>query len=238
MKTYAKGNFTVIETENAEAGAKSAFRLLTRLVDNKTLLFLSGGETPGQLYRLIAKDADYNLNPAAVATVDERWGPPGHPASNEEMIRKTGLYRHFDPTDTEIHTILHGILNKTETARRYETVLQGLLERIWDTAAIMGIGADGHTAGLVPDSERWKDPKRMVADFSVGKEEIKNSARITLTPAAIALVDKHIILAFGDRKRKILNNLISTEESEADYPAQLYKNLKKELYLITDQRLA
>ena len=64
-------------------------------MDDKTLLFLSGGDGILPLYKLIVKDSKHKIKPAAVATVDERWGPPGHENSKEEMIRRTGIYAYF-----------------------------------------------------------------------------------------------------------------------------------------------
>lgn len=151
-RTYVKDGVTVIEVENQEEGIRAAFDLLKRVVDEKTLLFLSGGTSPLALYKLIADDKFAQIKPGAAATIDEHWGPPGHKASNEAKIGETGLYDYFKRNKVEIHTILHSILNRAETEVRYNNVVQGLMERYHKSVAIMGERKDSDitiTPGLL-----------------------------------------------------------------------------------------
>lgn len=237
-RTYKKGNITVVEVGNRKEGVDIGFLLLERVVDNRSILFLSGGETPKPLYEKIACDDKYKIMPKAVATVDERWGPPGHEGSNEEMIRNTGLYKHFRKAEgTEIHTILHGILQRQETAQRYNTVIEGLFERLGNSTAVMGIGEDGHTAGLAPKVKVWQETDKYVVDYIYKGQGWEYPERITLTPKALKRIKNYIILVFGESKGRILNKVLDIKAGSKKYPASLYTGLKANIYLITDQKL-
>jgi 6-phosphogluconolactonase/glucosamine-6-phosphate isomerase/deaminase len=228
MRTYIKNNITVIEVEDKKEGSKIAFELLKRIIDKKTLLFLSGGNTPKDLYKLIAQDSSNKIVPGAVATVDERWGYPGHKDSNEKMIEDTGLYKFMEKNNVEIHTILHGILKRPETAKRYDIQLRGLFERFKKSVSIMGIGVDGHTAGLAANINKWQTWKFAI-DYINNDSGWFYPERITITPTALNKIKNHIILVFGSKKK------LALEVNK--YPAKIFKNMSGKVYLITDQKL-
>jgi 6-phosphogluconolactonase/glucosamine-6-phosphate isomerase/deaminase len=233
-RTYTKNNFNIMEVNDVDEGSKAAFELLRRLIDSKTLLFLSGGSTPKQLYEMIALDTKKQIIPGAVATIDERWGPPGHKDSNEEMIKKTGIYSYFKDLNVEIHTILHGILNKSETAKRYATVVEGLLERFRKQVSIMGIGADGHTAGIAPNAGDMNG--RLAKDYKYDNPGWNFPERITLTAKALEKINTHVILVFGEEKQEALSKLTHPKTNQQKYPAAILRSTKKN-YLITNQQV-
>ncbi|MDO8686880.1 MAG: 6-phosphogluconolactonase, partial [Candidatus Berkelbacteria bacterium] len=120
--------------------------LLHDLVDRKTALFLSGGSTPKDLYAKIAKDK--KLIPGAVAMVDERYGKRFHKDSNELMIKNTGLISYFEKNNIRFYSILQKDTKREDTALQYDETVSFLLSHFPKSVAILGIGVDGHTAGL------------------------------------------------------------------------------------------
>src|SRR5437764_676646 len=85
-------------------GIEKAKKFLYEQVDKKTVLFLSGGQSPSPLYETLAKEA--LIHPAAVAMIDERYGKAGHEKSNEKMIRETGLVSYLGDQKIPFHPIL------------------------------------------------------------------------------------------------------------------------------------
>ena len=218
----------IIEVKNKVDGAKAAFDLLKKTVDKESAVFLSGGSSPEDLYKLIAQDKKRQVNPLAFCTIDERWGPPDHQNSNELMIKQTGLYDYAHSAGIEVHKILQGILNRHETAQRYAVVIDGIFARTRNSVAIMGIGADGHTAGIAPGAKFDKD--KQVLDYSYSDANWQYPERITLTPKSLMRIDEHIVLAFGGEKLPALKKLIAGEN-------KIYGQIHN-MILITDQNLS
>ena len=69
----------IVNVEDREKGNEKAHDILKKLVDNKTLLALSGGTSP-DYRKMIVEPAD--IVPGAVCIVDERCGPDYYEYSN------------------------------------------------------------------------------------------------------------------------------------------------------------
>ncbi|MDP3982447.1 MAG: 6-phosphogluconolactonase [bacterium] len=223
-------NMEIIEVKDKKEGARIAFDLLKKIVNKETALFLSGGSSPKVLYELISQDTTCSVKPLAFCTVDERWGSPDHKDSNELMIEQTGLYVYAKAVGIEVHKILGGILNRSETAKRYIVVLEGVLARAASSVAIMGIGIDGHTAGIAPGIKF--DRESLVGDYIHVAPDWQYPERITITPKALGIIEKRIILAYGEDKLPALRALIKGKNENYS------KKIKGTTYLITDQKLA
>ena len=126
-------------------GLDAAKKVLYKNVDDRTVLFLSGGSTPKFLYQTLAKEK--KLKVGAVAMVDERFGSPFHQNSNEKMINDTGFLSYIESENISFYGILKDRLLE-ETAKDYDKVVQTLFKKFQKRVAILGIGEDGHTASL------------------------------------------------------------------------------------------
>src|SRR4051794_9766788 len=78
-----------IVTASQEKGTAFVKELVYRIVNQKTLLLLSGGSTPKKLYSELSQEE--SLRPGAAGQIDERYGQPFHENSNQKMIDGTGL---------------------------------------------------------------------------------------------------------------------------------------------------
>jgi len=110
-------------------------------------LVVSGGKSPIKLFeRLRAEDLDWSL--VCVALADERWVEPSNPGSNEKLVRDVLLQgsaaaARFLGLKNAAPTPDLGAVSAWETFAR--------VPRPFD-AVVLGMGDDGHTASLFPDS--------------------------------------------------------------------------------------
>lgn len=230
----------LIKVKDRDEGNLKARDLLTSLVDQKTLLALSGGISPD--YRKMIVDSATPLRssrqsfegqsilPGAVCMVDERFGMPLHQNSNELILKSSGLTGYLEKQEIEFYRILKG-KNLEETARNYNQIIEDLFKKFAKRVGVMGVGANLHTAGLFPNSEAAHSPYYVVY-------EVVDSVfpqRISLSLKALGEFQNFVILVFGQGKKEALKKLLDESENDMQkYPAIFYRKCFAKVYLITD----
>lgn len=231
----------IVVSDSINEGLEKAKEELYKRLDNKTVLFLSGGTTPRPLYERIAKEKI--IKPAAVAMIDERYGDPMHENSNEKMISETGLLGYFDDYGIPFYPIITGTFPREELAEMYDENVRKLFFHFHKNIAIMGIGADGHTAGIAPNRKNFTNPvfeneqkHLFVSDFVDSDGPF--GERVTLTFAGLSLIDFFIVLAFGEDKKEALQKTFIQGALE-EVPARFYNTseIAKKTLFITDQKI-
>jgi len=212
--------------------------LLYELVDQKTALYLSGGKTPKSLYEKLA--VEEQLLPGAVGIVDERFGKKFHPTSNEKMLQETGLLRYLQMRSIPFYPILQQDKNREETAEAYDQQLRELNTIFPKSIAVMGIGTDGHTAGIAPNRSDFINPffsseqkHLLVSEFNDKKSFYQE--RVGMTFLGLSMMDLLVVLVFGEDKKDALTAMF-TEGSEDALPSRFYKRpaIAQKTLLITD----
>lgn len=227
----------IIKVKNPKEGVEVCKNLLYEIVSKTSVLFLSGGSTPKTLYELLAKEK--KLNAGAVAMVDERYVVNGQLGTNEAMIRQTGLTQYLEKAKTRFYPILE---EKTieETTKDYDETVRYLFNYFQKSIGILGVGIDGHTAGLpagIQNSEfRVQGETELVTGFDNFPGDFKE--RITLTFLGLLQLDQIIVLVFGKDKKKALNLMFETG-SVSEIPARILvkKEITEKVTLITDQTI-
>lgn len=226
----------VLHVATEEEGSYRAFAIMKKLVDKETLLLLSGGRSPTLLYELMASSVGFK--PGSVALVDERFGPPFHAKSNEKMIKDTGLINYFETLGISFYRILTSRKSREKLARKYNRTMTLLFKKLPKKVAVMGIGEDGHTAGIAPNRGDFKNPLfKDKESFALSFNDAHGpyGARITLTFKALRKVDTFIIVAFGKEKRRALKMIFDPGVTDpTEVPAIVLRDLRA--MLITDQK--
>ncbi len=233
-----KENILVVEAPTAQSANETISEILEKYCDLKTTLFLSGGNTPRKLYEFIASEK--KLKVGAVGQVDERYGEKLHKKSNEMMIKETGLLDYFESSNLRFYPMIEDGGDIETASKNYDEALRFILKYFPKSVGIMGLGEDGHTAGIpaIPEIS-----KKMIEDGSAlvsFYDAPGYGPRITMNYHALSVLDLIIILVLGQEKRDILNQMFkfNGEQDEIEkFPAKFY--LKPEIasktILITDQ---
>ena len=216
----------VVNVEDREEGNKKAHDILKKLVENKTLLALSGGTSVD--YRVTLGQNE--IDPGAICVVDERFGKPFHQDSNELLLKNQGVKDFADRFCIESHKILKG-KDFLETAKVYEKEIEDLFKKFKKKVGVMGIGVNLHTAGIFPYSVSAKSPNFVEAETV----EDTFPKRITLTLKALGEFMNFVILAFGKEKKDALRRILDEKENDMQkYPAIFYRKSSVISFLITD----
>jgi 6-phosphogluconolactonase len=176
-------------------------------------LFCSGGSVAEECYRrLAARSTDLDLDWSGVGIFlgDERCVPPDHPDSNHRMIADT-LLGAVGPVASDNPMYRSG--TPAEAAAAYQDIISALpaIDVIH-----LGMGPDGHTASLFPDSESLSidDPGTLVV---ATRDPNGNNPhdRISLTFPAIARARLVVFTVAGTSKRDAFSRIVAG----ADLPA-------------------
>ncbi len=231
--------------EDAEALARGAAdELLRRAVAGVEAresfsLALSGGATPRRLFGLLAAEPYRSRMPWARIHFfwgDERTVAPEHRDSNFGAAEETLLSRVPVPPEN-VHRIAAERPPPERAAAEYEATLRRvfrLSEDDWPRfdLALLGLGADGHTASLFPDTAALAETRRLVVANWVEKLA---THRITLTCPVFNRAACILFLVSGAEKAETLAEILASEAGVARYPAQLIRPVDGELHWYVDR---
>ena len=158
---------------------------------------LAGGNTPKQLYSLL-KSSNAQWQYWHLIYGDERFLPAGHPDRNSTLIEKTWL-KHCSFPLANHHRIPDG-LSLEETAQQYEELIETWLPIDF---ALLGIGADGHTASLFPENIE-KDIANKITCIPVDNAPKPPPQRISLSYSVFNQAKTVCFIAGGNEKRQLL----------------------------------
>lgn len=179
----------------AEARAAVAAR-------GRFLLATSGGATPRRMHQLLARE-DVPWPLVHLFQVDERIVPPGHKDRNATRLLDD-LVAHVGLPPGQFHAMPVDDAKLESAASRYAATLQAVAGNpaVLDVVHL-GLGADGHTASLIPG-----DPVLDVADVDVAlTSSYKGHRRMTLTLPALNRARRILWVVSGADKAAALTGL-------------------------------
>jgi len=178
---------------------------------------LSGGSTPKALYSLLAANyTDFVWNRVFLFFGDERHVPPTDPDSNYRMVNEALLTKIAIPSENVFRVPAEN--PAAAAASDYESRLRRFFElrpeiRPGDRPGeiprfdliLLGMGPDGHTASLFPDSPALDEQSRLVVANWVAKF---NTYRITFTFPVLNRAAEVMFMASGADKADMLRQVL------------------------------
>lgn len=200
-----------------DAARYVAERIRILLASDKSVLWLvSGGSNvfiQTAAMEMIPDSLSKNLT---IMPVDERYGPYNHRKSVSAQLRKAG----FDPKHAEWVDILEDDIDIDGTVSYFNQLISREIAMSDYIFATLGMGSDGHTAGILPHS-----PALSCSDIAMHYKG-PDFERITLcADALVAHCDEVVLSAFGKTKSNALHRLAEEEDQREVVPAILLRDI-------------
>ncbi|MDQ6907551.1 MAG: 6-phosphogluconolactonase [Chloroflexota bacterium] len=222
-------NREVVVLPDLDAVSEEAARRFVTIVNdavarsNRCTVALAGGSTPERLYRLLASATYRDAIPWAALFVffgDERCVPPEDRESNYRMAREAML-DHVPVLPEQVFR-MEGERDPQSAAMSYDATLGDVFGltpgRIPHFDLILlGMGPDGHTASLFPQTDALQVIERLATANYVPKFD---SWRLTLTYPVLDAAMHVLFLAGGAEKADAVQHVIEGPFDPAEFPSQ------------------
>ena len=192
---------------------------------------LAGGSTPRKTYRLLTETARRSLldwQKVEFFFGDERSVSPDHADSNFRMAREM-LLSPLAISEKQIHRMPAEESDLAAAARAYEQELAAVFGRphpgpppAFDLI-LVGMGADGHTLSLFPNTAALGNQ----TDWVVANEVPQlNTWRMTLTATLAKRARQVLFVTAGAEKAPALKQVLEGDYQPQQYPSQLISGRK------------
>jgi len=228
METTAKYHSNIEVVSDPESLAQNALKIFiadaqkaieTRNVFN---VAVSGGNTPRRFFELLGEQPQALSLPwdkINLFWVDERYVRPDSQWSNYKLAADTFLSKVAIP-EANVHRIHTEHEDFTVAAKDYEQTIRkvfgleaGQIPKF--DLILLGMGPDGHTASLFPNSYAAFDAEHLACVVYVLDEKLN---RITLTHRVLRAAFHLVVLVCGHEKSDILKTVLTSEPDEVRYP--------------------
>lgn len=193
---------------------------------------LSGGSTPRKLYELLASgeyQAQIDFTKVHFFFGDERNVQPDSDDSNYKMAHDALFSKINAPNVYRVK----GELAAIDAANDYEQILRDFFQNETPhfDLILLGLGTDGHTASLFPDSPALDEQVRFFTENWVEKF---GAYRLTLTLPAINNARTILFIVTGADKAQIVTQIMQSEPSEIKFPARRINPIDGKLIWLLD----
>ncbi|KPQ23740.1 6-phosphogluconolactonase [Halomonas sp. HL-93] len=193
----------------AEQLAEAIFQALNDDLEHqeRALLVVSGGSTPVPFFKaLAAKPLAWER--VDITLADERWVDEHSQDSNAKLVREHLLQgaaaaANFVPMTSSAGTPEEGVAEVSER----------MLALSWPASVvILGMGGDGHTASLFPDSMELGLALSTEEPLVAVRTPSQPQPRITFSADRLHQARRHILHITGDDKRAVLAKALSGDD--------------------------
>jgi 6-phosphogluconolactonase len=168
-------------------------------------VLLSGGKTPMRMFERLA-ELTLAWEKIHLFWGDERMVPPNHPENNFHNAEKS-LLRRIKIPPTNVHRVHTEAGSPEKVARLYQSEMRKWFSNgQWPRfdLAVQGMGPDGHTASLFPDSSNELDsPEWVIAPYVEKMGMFRISVSLSVLNAARVV----LFLISGEEKAEIVKKV-------------------------------
>lgn len=226
-----------------EAAAEEVVRAANEAVAQRGrfTVALSGGSTPKNLFNLLATNARTVLpwDRMFFFWGDERHVPPTDPESNYRMAEESMLSKipvaagNVFRIPTENPDAAAAAEAYEQTLRKFFALEPGQFPRF--DLILLGMGPDGHTASLFPNTAGLQEKSRLVIANWVDK--LKTS-RLSLTLPVLNAAGCVVFLVSGTDKAPALHAVLEGDAPGEHYPSKLVRPSNGKLVWLVDRAAA
>lgn len=205
---------------------------------NRFTVALTGGSSPKILYDIL-RSAPYRQRVpwknCYIFWSDER-AVPFNDERNNACMGFENLLNHVPVPADQIFRI-NGDLAPEKSADEYEKILNRHFEEQNPSfdLILLGMGADGHTASIFPESEAVHEQSRLV---TTGYNKKQYTHRITFTAPLINKAQHIFFAVFGDEKAETLKLVLEGDYNPEKLPAQLVNPEQGDITWFLDEKSA
>lgn len=206
---------------------------------NRFLVALNGGSTPTRLFEMLASEYRDQIKWSSVHVFwgDERCIPPTEEGSNYRQAYDLVLSKVSIPA-SNIHRV-QGERNPAAASKEYAETLKTFAEPPLEFPRLdlvyLGLGEDGHTASLFPDSPvQVHEPVVPVT----ARYQDRPAHRVTLTQMVFNQARAIVFMVSGEKKAGILAEVLGDRYNPAQYPAQRIEPKNGRLIWLLDEAAA
>lgn len=202
-----------VEWSHKDAVREIANRISEALSKHATVTwFTSGGSNVRlqvEIMDLLQSESGGELGGLTIMPVDERYGPSGHIDSNHQAMKEAG----FDSGAADWLDVLGRNADFDTTIKMYNQSVSRALKSDF-TIATLGLGTDGHTAGILPNSSAI-DSRDLVCGYQA------NYQRMTLTPLALKRIGLAFVVVSDESKKLVVDKLQFGKDTINNMPAMV-----------------
>jgi 6-phosphogluconolactonase len=231
MDLGPRGRVIVVEDGSAlaQAAAERFAHVVEQAVEERGQAFvaLSGGSTPKQMGTILAREPYRSRIPwdrVHIFWGDERWVPLGSTESNAGEAKRGFLdlvpipFANVHPWETDAES-------PQEAAAAYEALLRETFGEAGGAPrfdlVLLGMGDDGHTASLFPNTAALAENQNLAVANFVPK---MGAIRLTLTTPVLNAGREILFLVGGPGKADTLEAVLEGPDLPAVFPAQLIRS--------------
>ena len=188
---------------------------------------LSGGSTPKALYNKLKDQGDaIDWSRVFVFFSDERTVGPDDKDSNYHMAMTNGFETLPIPKNQIIR--MKGEIDPKTAAAEYEKEIHTHVNDSSFDLILLGMGDDGHTASLFPETKALSEKKRFVVENVVPQ---KDTTRITFTYPLLRKAQNIMFLAVGASKAEMVKKVLNDHDHK--YPSgEVISDFSKVLWIL------